>query len=53
MCAARIRFEKEKFYYTYYIYIYIHIHTRTDLYEHRPLKQFTNCIGKFLEFDNA
>jgi len=48
MCAARIRFEKEDVLF-YIIYIYM----RTDLYEHCSLEQFTHCVGKFLEFDNA
>jgi len=48
MCGARIRFENEGVL-LYYTYIYILM----DLYEHRPLKEFTNCTGKFLEFDTA
>ena len=35
------------------IYVCMYIYVYTNLYERRPLKQFTNCNGKFLEFDNA
>ena len=33
--------------------MHIYIYTRTDLKEHCRLKQFTTCIGKFLELENA